>query len=232
MWFVGLVTAIIGCHTPRLALPSVGTQIAAEIPLDLLWEVELSTKSSCGLFPGCPGPYSPQRAVVDCLPADRCKATVVKRPDYPRLLLSVVGITAGPATVTIRYQQPKSQSWLDAALQVRFVPEQSAAPLALGSKVPIGPAKLTALAPALEANGFSAPARCEPEDEYRALFTCFDLEESASLRRYPSCRLTPRCSGSRPPYSGFFAQIEHEENAIMSMTFRAGTAGGDVSAHR
>lgn len=233
-WIAAVVgLTIIGCDTPRLMLPSIGTKTAAEVPLNLLWETELSTKSSCGLLPGCPGPYSPQRTVVECLPADRCKATTIKRPDHPRLLLSVVGITAGPATVSIRYQQPESQSWLAAALQVNFVPEERGTPLELGRTVPVGAGILSSLEPALEANGFSAPARCEPQDEFRESFTCFDLEESAGQRRYPSCRHTLRCETSRSPYSGFFAQIQYEDNAITSIGFRADVPYvGEITASR
>jgi hypothetical protein len=127
----------------------------------------------------------------------------------------------GPATISIRYQQPKSQTWLNTALHVNIVPEERTVPLELGNAVPLGAALLTSLAPALEANGFSAPARCEPRNVYRESFTCFDLEESSGQSRYPSCRYTSRCEATHAPYSGFFTRVKHVHNSITSLSFEA-----------
>jgi hypothetical protein len=52
LWLVAIIASLVGCDTPRLMLPTVGTTTAAELPLNLLWEVELSTRSSCGLIFG------------------------------------------------------------------------------------------------------------------------------------------------------------------------------------
>jgi hypothetical protein len=146
----------------------------------------------------------------------------MKRPDYPRLLLSVVGLTAGPATIVIRYQQPGSDTWLRSVLHARFTEQQqSMAPLTLGGPVPKGAAQLDHIPSKLAHEGLAAPARCEPKDEYRELFVCFSPERFSNLQRFPSCRFTPRCDATRPPHGGFFARIHHQESVVTSLDFRA-----------
>jgi hypothetical protein len=53
-----LMVLLGGCYSVKpLDLPRVGTEVPLALPLDLLLELELSTRSPCGLIMfGCPGP--------------------------------------------------------------------------------------------------------------------------------------------------------------------------------
>jgi hypothetical protein len=130
-------------------------------------------------------------------------------------MLTVVGLRAGAAVVSLRYQQPQSDEWLAAKLSVEFLPERTLAPLALGQHVPAGPARLDHVSEAFAAAGVRAPLHCEPQDAYRETFICFAADTSAGVPRYPSCEHTPRCrGGGAPPFGGFVARVRAQNGLV------------------
>ena len=209
-----------------LELPRVGTEVPRDVPLNLLLEIELFTRSECRTPLGCPGPYRPKQVQAACVPADRCKVLVSERMDNPHTLLSVAGVSMGPAQVELRYQQPQSDEWQNAQLSLNFGPEETLPILAPGSHVPKGAARLEHLGPALQKAGFHAPARCEPTDEFRGSFVCFGLDGSTGLQRFPSCASTPRCKVTdEPPHDGFTVDVAWADGSITGIEYRASRDG-------
>jgi len=222
-----VVAFLAACHSVKpLALPRVGTEVPWEVPLDLLVEIELFTRSDCGLLPGCPGPYRPEQVEAECVPAERCRVLVSDRMDNPHTILSVAGVSMGPAEVKLRYKQPQSDEWLNAQLALRFGPEEKLPTLALGYSVPKGAVRLERLGPGLQKAGFHAPARCEPTDEFRSSFVCFGLDGSTGMPRFPSCASTPRCKvADEPPHDGFTVDLKWLDKAIAVIEYRASRDG-------
>lgn len=222
-----LVAQLSACHTVTpLALPEVGTRVPKDVPLDLLLEMELYTRSRCTTPFGCPGPYNPSQVEAACAPADRCRARVVQRMDNPHTLLVVAGLATGPAVVKLRYQQPDSAEWLTAQLRLSFVGALALPLLAAGSTVPAHAARLERIGATLTAAGIKSPARCEPEDESRASFVCFGIDTSMGVARHPSCAYTPRCkSTDAMPHGGFTANVKWNDGITTAIEYRANIDG-------
>ena len=209
-----------GCYEPQtlsLIMPQLGVE--SSVPLDVILEVELVTKSDCRVSLGCGGRYSPIRAEPVCSPANSCLAETTHLGGQATLALRVVGLKPGPAVVTVRYQQPDqahANTWESVTLPLQFVAARKPAPtLALGGAVPKSLGRLESVPDALARADIHPPALCEARDEYRTRFTCFSPERWSGLSRYPSCAFTGRCAGSAPPLGGFFADVRWNGDGLI-----------------
>jgi hypothetical protein len=133
--------------------------------------------------------------------------------------LRVVGLKTGPAVVTVRYQQPDqadASAWQSVTLPLTFIAARGGvSSLSPGTPVPKSLARLDHVPEVLARTGFQQPAICEARDEYRVRFTCFSPERWSGIARYPSCAFTGRCTASKPPLGGFFADVRWDDQGLV-----------------
>lgn len=212
--------ALVGCNgTPSLSLIMPQLRIESSVPLDVILEAELVTRSNCRGGHECRTRFSPIRAESVCRPADSCMAETVHLGGQATMSLRVIGLKPGPAVVTVRYQQPDqadASAWQSVTLPLTFIAARGcASSLSRGMPVPKTLARLDVVPGVLARAGIQQPAICEARDEYRVRFTCFSAERWSGVARYPSCAFTGRCAASKPPLGGFFADVRWDDQGLV-----------------
>jgi hypothetical protein len=212
--------ALVGC-TETLSLSVIMPQLHIEsyVPLDVILEAELVTRSNCLGGYGCRTRFSPVRAESVCRPAGSCVAETVHLGGEATMSLRVIGLKPGPVVVTVRYQQPDqadASAWQTLTLPLTFVADRGgAASLSTGMPVPKSLARFDQVPKALAPAGIQQTAMCEALDEYRVRFACFAPERWSGIARYPSCAFTGRCAASEPPLGGFFADVQWDDEGLV-----------------
>jgi hypothetical protein len=212
--------ALVGCReTAALSLVMPQLRVESSVPLDVILEAELETRSNCRGGRECRTRFSPLRAESVCRPADSCLAETVHLGGQATMSLRVIGLKPGPAVVTVRYQQPDqadASAWQSVTLPLTFIAARGgASSLSRGMPVPKSLAQLDVVPDALARAGIHQPAICEARDEYRVRFTCFSAERWSGVPRYPSCAFTGRCTASKPPLGGFFADVRWDDQGLV-----------------
>jgi hypothetical protein len=178
-----------GCHPERMKIRSSGEAPREVLTLEEAWETPLESCCAHGVS-------VPEHVESSCSPSHRCKTQIVDAgPDRSgsRLRLYVIGLSAGPVDVEVRYRQLNFDEVLTEHVHLEFVATPALPTLELGMGRPSGPFKYEHLSPALLAHGIKAPARCELEDDFHELYACFSAERILGELRYLSCKHTTRC---------------------------------------
>jgi hypothetical protein len=194
-------------------LPEVGTTTPAHVPLDLAWETPLVVYSG-----GSPAPMGVTDATGTCAPADACAVFTVPPTvtnDDPKLV--VVGMKPGPASVELRYVQPKQHDTRTAHLQLVFEPAEQIDTVSIGQPAPTRPFLFAFQRRML---------RCEPHD---GRYLCFPLEVHGGQQRYPACSQSTRCSIRPAGYvvNGYILDLTIDGGNVSG----AAIYGGESDAH-